>query len=234
MRCAGVPPSAEPVSHLQSHARVVLNIPDVSGFHARARRCAGPAAQLPQTLDVSGLQVTSTQSFPSSRAPRLVGVTKTQGWYFGYISISAATVTRYSEPYRATTPRNPKKGASANDWKSEKGSSTSRHSSCQHSSVSRGHQYSLRYCGLQSSPCPRQHLPQNNPNRLRPMFPRRPFQRIRPLKSIGPHNLHLPSIIRLGAHNRNPPITTPIGQDMFDDGSNICLQTRIPRVLHLH
>jgi hypothetical protein len=29
----------------------------------------------------SGLQATSTESFPSSRAPRILGVTNTQGWY---------------------------------------------------------------------------------------------------------------------------------------------------------
>ena len=34
---------------------------------------------------------------------------------------------------------------------------------------------------------------------------RRPFQRIRPLECVRPNNLHLPSVIRLGTYNRNPP-----------------------------
>lgn len=69
-------------------------------------------------------------------------MTNTHGWYFGYISISAATLTRHSEPDRATIPRNPKNDISANDRKSENCPSTSRHSSRQRSSVSPEYQYS--------------------------------------------------------------------------------------------
>src|ERR1035437_10066454 len=104
-------------------------------YSASLSTCAITAPSTSANLE-SGFQETSTQSFPFSRAPRIVGGTKTQGWYFGYISISAATDTRYSDPDRATMPRNPKNGASAKDRKSENRSSTSRHSSCQRSSVS--------------------------------------------------------------------------------------------------
>jgi hypothetical protein len=34
-------------------------------------------------LEISKLQVTSTQSFTLSRAPAILGLTKTQGWHFG-------------------------------------------------------------------------------------------------------------------------------------------------------
>src|SRR6266853_4828835 len=66
----------------------------------------------------------------------------TQGAYFGYMSILAAAVTRYAHPDLETIPRNPKNGGSAKGRKSEKRSSTNRHSSCQPSSVRAGHQYS--------------------------------------------------------------------------------------------
>ncbi len=65
------------------------------------------------------------------------------------------------------------------------------------------------------------------------MFVSRTLQRVRPFEGIRPNNLHLPSVIGLRTHNRNPPISGPVGKHMFDDRSNICLQTRIPRMLHL-
>lgn len=75
-------------------------------------------------------------------------------------------------------PRNPKNGASANARKSEKRSSTSRHSSCQRSGGSPGHQYSHAQSWLHSILPPRQYPPQNNPNRFRAMLPGRTLQRI--------------------------------------------------------
>ncbi len=59
-----------------------------------------------------------------------------------YPAISAATVTSYSHPDLATTPRNPKKGGSAKARNRENRSSTSRHSWRQRSSVTPRHQYS--------------------------------------------------------------------------------------------
>ena len=46
--------------------------------------------------------------------------------------------------------------------------------------------------GLQSILPPRQHPCQNIPNRFRAMLASRTLKRIRPLKSIGSINLHLP------------------------------------------
>src|SRR6267154_1884826 len=80
----------------------------------------------------------------------------------------------------------------------------------------------------------RQHLTQNDLNHFRPMLASRTFQRIRPLEAIGAGNLHFPSVVRLRPDNRNSPITEPIGKHMFDDRSNLCLETGISRVLHLH
>jgi hypothetical protein len=58
--------------------------------------------------EVPGFQGRSRQSLPSAFAPATAGVTKTQGWYFGYISISAATVTPYSHPARENKTSKPK------------------------------------------------------------------------------------------------------------------------------
>jgi hypothetical protein len=66
------------------------------------------------------------------------------------------------------------------------------------------------------------------------MLAGRTLQGIRPLEGIRAHDLHLPPIIGLGAEDRNLPISEPIGKGMFDDRSNLCLQTGISRVLHLH
>jgi len=80
----------------------------------------------------------------------------------------------------------------------------------------------------------RQHLTQYDLNHFRPMLASRTLQRIRSLEPIRAHNLHLPPVIGLGAKDRNAPISGPIGKHMFDDRSNLCLQSRISRVLHLH
>ena len=66
------------------------------------------------------------------------------------------------------------------------------------------------------------------------MLAGRPLQRIGPLEAIRAHNPQLPSVIGLGADNRNPPISHPIGEHMFDDRPNLCLQSGIARVLHFH
>ncbi len=91
-----------------------------------------------------------------------------------------------------------------------------------------------RNCGFQSSFSSRQHLTQNYPNHFRPMLASRTLQRIRPLEGMRAHNLHLPPIIGLGAEDRNSPSPRFIGKHMFDDRSNLCLQTRISRLLHLY
>ena len=66
------------------------------------------------------------------------------------------------------------------------------------------------------------------------MLASRTLQRIAAFETIRAGNVHFPSVIRLRADNRNSPIAEPIGQHMFDDRSNLCLQTRISRVLHFH
>src|SRR5438034_5764088 len=66
------------------------------------------------------------------------------------------------------------------------------------------------------------------------MLPRTSFERIRSLKAVGSRNLHVPSVIGLRSDNRNPPISRPVGNHMFDDYSNVRLQIRITRILHLH
>ena len=66
------------------------------------------------------------------------------------------------------------------------------------------------------------------------MLASRTLEGIRPLKAIRAHNLHLPPVIGLGAKDRNSPNSGPIGQHMFDDRSNLSLQARISRLLHLH
>ena len=80
----------------------------------------------------------------------------------------------------------------------------------------------------------RHHLPHNTPNHLRPMFARSALQRIRPLKTTGTGNLHLPPVIRLGAHNRNLPISRTISKHMLNDCHNLRPQRRVSRVMHLH
>ena len=72
------------------------------------------------------------------------------------------------------------------------------------------------------------------PELLPPDVPPQTLPAYKTAQKHWPHNLRLQSIIRLGAHNRTPALSRPVGQDMFDDGSNICLPTRIPRELHLH
>src|SRR5258708_3970962 len=71
----------------------------------------------------SRCQPTSRHSFTSAVAPVIGGVTNTQGTYLGYMSISAATVTRYVHPDLETIPRNPKNGDSA---KAERGKNAPR------------------------------------------------------------------------------------------------------------
>jgi len=60
------------------------------------------------------------------------------------------------------------------------------------------------------------------------------LKRIGALEAIRAHNHQLPSVVRLRSNNRNSPISEPIGKHLFDDRSNLCLQSRICRVLHLH
>ncbi len=128
-----------------------------SSFWKERSICKTTAPITPANLE-SRCQPTSRHSFPSAVAPAIVGVIYTQGAYFGYMSISAAAVTRYAHPDLETIPRNPKNGGSAKGRKSEKRSSTNRHSSCQRSSVSPGHQYShqqsLELSAITSSPAP--------------------------------------------------------------------------------
>jgi hypothetical protein len=79
-------------------------------------------------------------TFPSSRAPGSIGVTHAYGTKVGYMSISAATITRYVVPPRETTPRNPRNCISTNEENSEKHSSTSRHPASHRSGFRWGHQ----------------------------------------------------------------------------------------------
>jgi hypothetical protein len=81
---------------------------------------------------------------------------------------------------------------------------------------------------------PRQHLPQDDPDRFRPVFVSRTLERIRPLEGVRPDDLHLPAVIRLGADDRNPPISSPIGKHMLNHRRNFPWLGGITRVLHLH
>jgi hypothetical protein len=54
------------------------------------------------------------------------------------------------------------------------------------------------------------------------------LQRIRPLKTVRPGNLHLPAVIRLRANNRHLPIPGPLRKQMLDCGDNLRPQ-RLPR-----
>jgi|SRR5271170_7273085 len=91
-----------------------------------------------------------------------------------------------------------------------------------------------RNCGLFLSFPSRQHLTQNDLNHLRSMLASSTLQRIGPLEAVRADNLHFPPVIGLRPDDRNPPIPNPIGERMFDDRSNLCLQGGISRVLHLH
>ena len=64
--------------------------------------------------------------------------------------------------------------------------------------------------------------------------PELPSKRIRPLKTIGTGNPHLPPVIRLRPNNRNPPIPGPIGKHMLNRGQNTRPQLRVSRVMNLH
>ena len=66
------------------------------------------------------------------------------------------------------------------------------------------------------------------------MFPGTSLQRIRPLKTIGTGNLHLPAIICLGADNRNPSISRTVRKHMLNGRNHLRAQRRVPRVMHLH
>src|SRR5947199_1652390 len=80
----------------------------------------------------------------------------------------------------------------------------------------------------------RHQLPQQDPNHFWPMLADRPFESVRAFKSIRPSNLHLPLIIRLRTHNRNPPIPRSICKHVLDSCNHFPLQSRITRILHLH
>jgi hypothetical protein len=165
----------------------------------------------------------------------MVGVTKTQGTYFGYISISAATVMLYIEADLETIPRNPKNGAR----RAERARSAPRPTGTPpanapasgpdtNTATSNGRNFRSRV------PC-RHHPCHKLPDDLRLMLAGGAFQRIRALERTRARNLHLPSVIRLRPDDRNPPIPRPIRQRVFNDGPNFRPHHRhAARVMHLH